>query len=293
MNFFGKSYKIDHDRESSRLDKLPDVVRDLRPNDTGVLLSDAIKFYVSSGKMISPFNEKNLKPAEYELTVGDQAMKGGEFVRLEGVDSELNIPPFEVVVVKTAETINLPRFLIARWNIRVTWAYKGLLWVGGPQVDPGFVGHLFCPLYNLSNENVKLRKGEAIAVMDFVKTTTIQNESDLDNGNLVRYRRPPKRVLIMDYPIKGFRSALYAKDVDVRDGLRQLQTRVDVFSSLVFVVLAIMVAAVSLPYVTGGSGRINGDTSFAFPLVFSFAAFLFALFSAWSSRRGRTVFWML
>ena len=51
----------------------------------------------------------------------------------------------------------MPRFLIGRWNIRVTVAYKGLLWVGGPQVDPGWVGHLFCPIYNLSDQEVNFK----------------------------------------------------------------------------------------------------------------------------------------
>ena len=280
------------DDEQTRLNALPDVQKDPRPHKTGVLLSDEIELYVAEGRLIEPFVKDNLKPAGYELTVGDEAMKGGKFIRLDGVDSELKIPPFEVVVVKTAETINLPRFLIARWNIRVKWAYEGLLWVGGPQVDPGYVGYLFCPLYNLSNETVKLRKGEAIALMDFVKTTGIEQEDDFLNSNLVKYRRPPKRVFIDDFGIEGFRSALHAKDVDVREGLEQVKRKVDVFSSLVLGILAILISAIAVPYLAQRTPKIHGEVYEALPFVISILALLFSFFAWWLVPRNGLLRWL-
>ena len=230
---------------------------DAHPDKTGVLLSDEIKFYVKQGQLICPFNPDNLKPAAYELTVGNEAMVGGEFLSLGDDpkdDNVLCIPPFEVAVIKTGETLNLPRFLIGRWNIRVAWAYKGLVWVGGPQVDPGYIGHLFCPIYNLSNKKVRIRKGQAIAVFDFVKTTHFDPER-ADNGGLLRYPRPPKRVVIEGFEIDDFRSALRDQaeaipklEKSLEDGLKDVQKRVDGFTTLVFVVLAILMSAVALPY---------------------------------------------
>ena len=268
--------------ETKRLMDLPDLKKDPKPERTGVLLSDDIRFYVQEGKLIGPFDEKNLKPAGYELTVGDEAMRGGKYIPLSGPFSEVKIPPFEVVVIKTAETINLPRFLIARWNIRVKWAYKGLLWVGGPQVDPGYVGHLFCPIYNLSDEPVKLSKGDPIALMDFVKTTVIEAEDDLDTGKLVKYQRPPKRLFIQDYRIDDFRSALFARDVNVRDSLRQLRGKVDVFSTLVLAILAIIISVVALPYLYEGKSNAPVGMFDVVPYVISVLALLFAFFSWWS-----------
>lgn len=276
------------DDERERLEALPDLEIDLKPDKVGVLLSCEIKYYATEGRMIEPFTDSNLKPAGYELTVGDEAMKGGNFINLDGVDSELKIPPFEVVVVKTKETINLPRFLIARWNIRVKWAYKGLLWVGGPQVDPGYVGHLFCPLYNLSNETVKLKKGEPIALMDFVKTTAIEEGVDL-----VKYQRPPKRVSIKDFGIEGFRSALHAKDVDVREGLEQMKRKVDVFSSLVLAILAILISAVTLPYLAEKTPKIHSDVYEALPFIISILALLFSALAWWLVPRKGWVQYLL
>ena len=281
----------ERDRERRRLEKLPDIRSDPRPESTGVLLSDEIEAYVAEGKLIEPFKKENLKPAGYELTVGDRAMKGGEFVRLEWTGDEVRIPPFEVVVIKTAETINLPRFLIARWNIRVKWAYEGLLWVGGPQVDPGYVGHLFCPLYNLSNETVRLKKGAAIALMDFVKTTRIRNETDLENCNLKEYRRPPKRILIDDFGIKGFRSALHVQGVDVREGLRQVTTKIDVFSSMIIGVLAILITAITVPYVAEESPKVPEDVYEVLPFAISIAALLFSVLAWWGVPKMGVVRW--
>lgn len=43
----------------------------------GVLLSNEIEYYAINHKLIDPFNLNNLKPAAYELTVGDEYSRGG------------------------------------------------------------------------------------------------------------------------------------------------------------------------------------------------------------------------
>lgn len=231
-------------QERERLDHLPCPERDNREiTPSGVLLSDEIKRYVDAFELIQPFNPDNLKPAGYELTIGDEYVLGGDRKQL-SKDGEIRIPPFNVVVIKTAETINLPRFLIARWNIRVRWAYEGLLWVGGPQVDPGWVGHLFCPLYNLSDKTVVLRFGDAIALMDFVTTTPF------NPGKSQKYTRPPKRVLLQEYRAAELSSALYELAETRLKGYEAqvigIQGRVDTFILITFTVIAVLFAAVTI-----------------------------------------------
>jgi len=208
--------------------------------------------------MIEPFEELNLKAAGYELTIGDEFILGGERRELKK-DGDIRIPPFNVVVIKTAETINLPRYLIARWNVRVKWAYEGLLWVGAAQVDPGWVGHLFCPIYNLSDREVVVRAGDPIALMDFVTTTPYSP----DECEKYKYKRPPKRVLLREYNAAELRSALFdlayvklAKfdekinktSDDVRSRIDGFQGRIDSFISITFGVMGIVVAAVALSF---------------------------------------------
>ena len=55
-------------------------------------------------------------------------------------------------MVTTYEWLNVPGFLIGRWNLKVKKVYNGLVWVGSLQVDPGYQGFLSCPLYNLSSK---------------------------------------------------------------------------------------------------------------------------------------------
>jgi deoxycytidine triphosphate deaminase len=246
--------RINQERE--RLDHFECPERDRREHPpVGVLLSDEIERYVNEFKLISPFRKDDqLKPAGYELSIGDEYVLGGEKRNL-GKDGEIRIPPFNVVVIKTNETINLPRFLIARWNVRVRWAYEGLLWVGAAQVDPGWVGHLFCPLYNLSNKEVVLRSGDPIALMDFVTTT------EFKSGTSKVYPRPPNRVLLEQYQAVELKSALYTlattrldtyetqlKQIKSSSESRvaEIQSRIDNFVLITFSVIAVLFAAITI-----------------------------------------------
>lgn len=192
-------------RERDALARLSALQSDPLPNRRGVLLSRDILYYVRKSNLISrdQFSYDCLKPAAYELRIGNEWYANKCFHNAE--DEKLNsitINPFEVAVIQTLERVCIPRFLIARWNIRVKWAYKGLFWVGGPQVDPGYKGHLFCPIYNMSDRPVVLEIGEPIAVIDFVKTTIINN---LHIGKKPWHRYPePKRVILQDFGIEEF-----------------------------------------------------------------------------------------
>jgi deoxycytidine triphosphate deaminase len=246
---------MDVERKKKELERLsqyscPAVDTRARP-PVGVLLSDEIEHYVGSFKMIDPFTRVNLKSAGYELTVGDEFVLGGKKEELKK-DGEIRIPPFNVVVIKTGETINLPRFLIARWNVRVRWAYEGLVWVGGPQVDPGWIGHLFCPLYNLSDKDVVLRYGDPIALMDFVTTTPF------NPGKSIEYLRPPKRVLLEEYRAAELRSALYStlyieakrhiKEIERETGnkIDRLEKRMEFFVGTALVIITVLFAVLGV-----------------------------------------------
>ena len=186
--------------EKIRLSTLAPPEEDERKDLHGVLLVGEIERLCHTKKLIWPFDLAHLRPASYRLTVGKDYFLGGEYFTIKDDENSVVIRPFEVVVLQTAETIRMPLYLIGRWNIKVTHAYKGLLWVGGPQVDPGWVGHLFCPIYNLSDKEVTLRCGEEIAVIDFVKTTPFSRTEVHDEKHEV-YPFPPDNVILEDYGI--------------------------------------------------------------------------------------------
>lgn len=213
--------------------------------ESGVLTSDEIEHCVIKFKLIDPFDKKLLKPARYKLTLGEEYAIDGQLRKLydQPDKNELTIPPFQVAVVSTKEKLNMPRFLIARWNLDIDLVYEGLLWVGGPQVDPGYQGRLFCPLYNLSNQPVKLRLGDTIASIDFVKTTPFIE------GKSLLYPRPPKRKELRDYNYR-LQSALYNLAKEKIDAFEKeidkTSDRVNRSIASIFTVLAILIAAISL-----------------------------------------------
>jgi deoxycytidine triphosphate deaminase/preprotein translocase subunit SecG len=215
--------------------------------EPGVLLSDAISHYCDWFELISPFDEINLKPACYKLTIGDEYAISGKICPLpdRSGGNAIRIPPFAVAIIKTTETINMPPFLIGRWNIQVSRAYQGLVWVGGPQVDAGYVGHLFCPIYNLSDKEVVLYRGEAIAVIDFEKTTKFHE------GKSKPYRggQLPENILFEDYKPQILWSGLVGHAVKIDqfgDQIKSFQERADNFVLLTFTVMAVLFAALTI-----------------------------------------------
>jgi deoxycytidine triphosphate deaminase len=190
---------MDAAKERFRLSKFPHLENDPSGKVGNVLLSDEIRaLCTSETRMIDPYEEANVRAASYRLRVGEQFRQHNVISRLEspGVKDAMHsirIAPGEMVVIQTLETLNLPRSVIARWNLKVDLVYKGLLWVGGPQVDPGWLGHLQCPIYNLSNETVTLEYGDGFAIMDFQRTTPF------DPKTCVAYQRPPARVTMEEY----------------------------------------------------------------------------------------------
>jgi deoxycytidine triphosphate deaminase len=217
--------------------QFPEVKEDTDGVAPGVLSPREIKQYVKNFRLICPFEEGHLKGASYYLSLGDEYALQGKKGKLqnEAGKDEVTIPPFQVAIIKTKEIINMPRFLIGRWNIRVTQAYQGLLWVGGPQVDPVWVGHLFCPIYNLSDEDVTLKKGERIATMDFVRTTDF--DPDFENG-YKDFRKNVKKT-IDEYNWR-LRSGLYTMAQKRIDDIEKKISSVENLSIISLAVIAVL-----------------------------------------------------
>ncbi len=139
-----------------------------------VLLNDEIEYYCTvpppERRLLDPFDKRLLKPARYQLRLGGQARIDGQTISVTETQPLL-IQAHQVAIVSTLEHLNIPRFLIGRWNLRVDMVYRGLLWVGALQVDPGWVGYLPCPLYNMSDKPVEIQYGDPVFTIDFVRTT--------------------------------------------------------------------------------------------------------------------------
>jgi deoxycytidine triphosphate deaminase len=233
------------EREELKRDPDPDVWNRWQG---AVLLRNEIERYCREPiRLITPFDQRYLKPASYHLRLGAKCRVDGEDMELSLDHPRLTIPPHGIAVVTTLETVNIPAFLIARWNLRVTKVYEGLVWVGGAQVDPGYGGNLFCPLYNLSNKPVHLELGEMLFTIDFVRTT-LYDESK--GCRLLELDRPTNSLGALDrIPL---RSAPKEQFDDIRrqlgatrEALDGFQSRIDSFQGITFAVLGIIIAALS------------------------------------------------
>ena len=259
------------------------------PNERGVLLSDKIERYVSSHSIIDPFDEDCLEPAGYQMRVGQSYYHGPDKKLLSEGDT-LVIKPYDVVVIETAERVRIPRFMIARWNIKVKLAYKGLLWVGAAQVDPGYVGYLSCPIYNLSTRTVQLRKGDKLALIDFVKTTPYDEDTCQPFPSM-----PPRG--IGDVASGGLESALSEYKERVESELSKYKERVDdakraadeaKAQSTYFSVLVITVLSILFAVLVGSEAGLGVNWGWLkylgiIVIALSFSLSLLALYLSWRS----------
>src|SRR5271157_4027951 len=244
------------DRERERLKQLPEIeASQFRASSSpvskpGVLLANEIERCCHKFSLISPFSKDQLKPASYRLTVGSRYSLGGKWETL-AESEQITIPRFQVVVIQTLETLNMPRDMIARWNIKVSMAYKGLIWAGGPQVDPGYQGHLFCPIYNLSNKDVKLPYGTEIAVIDFVTTTAFDRSGK-------KFDRPPKEVLLDAYPtLESGLSDAWDRIERFGETIEKTETKITIYGGFALTLIGIIVAALSVMATSSASAEIK------------------------------------
>lgn len=215
-----------------------------------VLLRDEIERYCQKPiKLITPFDPKYLKPAAYHLRLGNKCRVDGKDRELSEDDRVLRIPRHSIAIVRTLEWLNIPGFLVARWNLRVKMVYKGLVWVGSLQVDSGYQGYLMCPLYNLSDKEQELVYEEPLFTIDFVRTTrfdeakgcklwTSQPARPVDNFDELDYQ------CLKSAPAAEFREMKAEMDESVNE-VQQFQSRIDSFQAITFTVLGIIVAALA------------------------------------------------
>jgi len=228
------------DQERERLKQLPEIEASSSPTSKpGVLLGNEIERCCREFSLVSPFSPNQLKAASYRLTVGSRYSLGGKRKTL-AESEQIIIPPFQVLVIQTRETLNMPRDMIARWNIKVSMAYKGLIWAGGPQVDPGYQGHLFCPIYNLSNQEVSLSYGTEIAVIDFVTTTAFDRDGR-------KFERPPQAMLFDDYDtLESGLSDAWDRIDQFDEKIERTDTKVNIYGGLALTLIGIIVTALSV-----------------------------------------------
>lgn len=120
---------------------------------------------------IENFNQKNLTPNGYDLTIAE--------IKLEGQENQntgtVAIPPKTWFAVSTLEYVKQgPRITSQLW-IRTTWARKGIISSFG-KVDAGFEGTLTLSAFNSSANEVAVPIGDRFAQIIFEKLDTASDK---------------------------------------------------------------------------------------------------------------------
>ena len=261
-------------------DKLADCESFSLPANSGSVLRDTDISYLCNSRslpLLDPFDEQSLLgSASYHLRLGSKYRVGHSDGYLSTENRVIEIPRHGIAIVSTHEWLNIPGFLIARWNLKVKMVYRGLVWVGSLQVDPGYQGFLFCPLYNLSDETQRLTYMEPLFTIDFVVTSKYEegpgslwtlpdkySTFDFARLDARRIQSAPQAEFDRQWgKIGGIR-----QDVDEAiEGVRRFQGVVFALIAIIFTALAVL-ATIGATNVTWDSDTVPAVLSrFAFAL---------------------------
>lgn len=190
---------------------------------------------------------------------------------------KLRIPPHGIAMTTTYEWLNMPGYLIGRWNLKVKKVYHGLVWVGSLQVDPGYQGFLSCPLYNLSTEEQVLECGEPLFIIDFVKTIPFDTKRHCKLWEL------PERYSTFDFhrlDTDKIQSAPESDIASLKTEIKGFQNQFYVMTGILLAIVALVVAVIAIFPSIGQKADIAkyfDQTPLIFIVLGTLAALVFSL----------------
>jgi len=134
---------------------------------------------------IEPFNEKNLTPNGYDLSIDEVYIKKTNDHVKEGTAT---IPPLTWFVISTKEFVKMGPQITSQLWIRSSYARKGIMASFG-KVDAGFHGTLTISCFNSNDESLKIPIGDRFCQIVFEKMSSVPSELyDKKSGNYQNQR---------------------------------------------------------------------------------------------------------
>lgn len=139
-----------------------------------LLNSVDLLMYLLTVGIVEPFDVNKLKGVTYQCTFSGEAhwfdLKTNRMEETNLDDTkELTLEPNSITYLKIEEKFHVPEYMVLRFNLSVSNAYKGVLLGTGPIVDPGFEGNLFIPLHNLTGNRYIIKRGAPLIRVEFTK----------------------------------------------------------------------------------------------------------------------------
>jgi len=140
----------------------------------GILDKHAIYNLTKCNTLLHNVENNNIHSASYDLRLSDCAWSQGKYITLNDNNPTLTIPKYSYVLVKAIEEADFPKFLAARFDLKVSLFFKGIILSNAPQVDPGYRGgSLFCLLFNATDDDQGLTRGNHFATIEFNMTARV------------------------------------------------------------------------------------------------------------------------
>ena len=119
---------------------------------------------------IDDYSDACLEPASYNLRLGDEAITSSHREKENPSRRGLfTIPAGDFALVKTLERVRLSPRAAGHIGLRSHYAKRGLDMLAGPQIDPGFDGHLVVGLTNLSPRDIIIPYREQFCTVEFYR----------------------------------------------------------------------------------------------------------------------------
>jgi len=125
--------------------------------------TDILEMLANGTLKIEGFNESNLTPNGYDVTIEELWIPS---INRRSREGTVAVPCNSWFVVGTKEYLMLPTVLVGEIWIRTSWVRKGILSSFG-RIDAGFNGNLTFSAYNASNGPVDVPIGERFAQVVF------------------------------------------------------------------------------------------------------------------------------
>jgi len=206
-------------------------------------------------KLLSPFDPGCVKGASYDIRVGATAkLYPGEDGKTRSIglgpggDDFLVIPPGATCVVRSLEMVRMPLGMKGRLSLRAHHASRLVFFAGGV-IDPGYGDHLYLPIANLGDTEVRLGYEEPLVTAEFVQ---LNKTASPYKRTTDRPREEPQHQVVFDRArLSAELQSLQQRVVQLEEGLGAQQVVLQADRSILQFVVLTAVAAGAVTLVLG------------------------------------------
>ena len=157
-----------------------------------VLTKYDIEQMCNDRNMIEGYKKENIQANSYDLCMGNQYCCYNDVNSNHTIisclgdktsDDEFEIPADAICYIITSEKLNMPENVTGDVSLAFGLIKKGVMLAKQPPIDPGYHGKVVALLHNLSDESVRIRKGDHILSIVFYELKQEIKKEDLYNGS--------------------------------------------------------------------------------------------------------------